>query len=114
MLELLIVVTIIGILAAIAIPQFIAYRQRGYDARAISDLRNAANSEEAYFSANGEYADCDDLACQATLPDFRLSPEVTVAMRGVNGSHPAFTGEASSPRGSKVFSYDSGAGGIVD
>ena len=50
LIELLVVVANIGILAAIAIPQFAAYRKRGYEAALKSDLRNAATAEEAYFA----------------------------------------------------------------
>jgi prepilin-type N-terminal cleavage/methylation domain-containing protein len=53
--ELMIVVAIIGILAAIAIPQFAAYRMRGFNAAAISDLRNCATTEEALFADTQGY-----------------------------------------------------------
>ncbi len=48
--ELMIVVAIIGILAAIAIPQFAAYRIRGFNASAQSDVRNLSTTEAAFFS----------------------------------------------------------------
>jgi type IV pilus assembly protein PilA len=49
LIELMIVIAIIGILAAIAIPQFSAYRVRSYNAASNADLRNAATAQEAYF-----------------------------------------------------------------
>ena len=47
--ELLIVVAIIAILAAIAIPQFSAYRKRGYAATLNSDAKNAFTAAQAYI-----------------------------------------------------------------
>jgi len=49
LIELLIVVAIIGILAAIAIPQFAAYRQRAYNSAAMSDITNLQKSQTAFF-----------------------------------------------------------------
>jgi type IV pilus assembly protein PilA len=49
LIELMIVIAIIGILAAIAIPQFAAYRKRSYNSAANADLRNAATAQEAYY-----------------------------------------------------------------
>lgn len=47
LIELMIVVAIIGILAAIAIPQFAAYQAKGRDKAAQSDVRNIITSATA-------------------------------------------------------------------
>lgn len=47
--ELMIVVSIIGILAAIAIPQLTAYRQKAFNAAAETDIRNLKLIVEAVY-----------------------------------------------------------------
>ena len=62
LIELLIVVAIIGILAAIAIPQFSAYREKAYHSASTSDIKNLKTGMEAYMADNKEYP--GDLAFQ--------------------------------------------------
>jgi type IV pilus assembly protein PilA len=56
LIELLIVVVIIGILAAIAIPKFANTKQKAVRSSMISDLRNLATAQEAFFSDSTRYA----------------------------------------------------------
>jgi type II secretion system protein G len=55
LIELLIVVAIIGILAAIAIPQFSAYRQKAFNSAAQSDAKNAKTALEAFYADAFQY-----------------------------------------------------------
>jgi len=55
LLELVIVVGMIAILATLALTQFSAYRQKGYNAAAVTDLSNAKLMLEAYFAENRYY-----------------------------------------------------------
>ena len=60
MVELLVVVLIIAILAAIAIMVFLNQRERSYEAQVQSSLKNAATSMESYASTNdGDYPNTD-------------------------------------------------------
>jgi type IV pilus assembly protein PilA len=69
LIELMIVVAIIGILAAIAIPQFSAYRTRSFNSSAVADLRNILTSEEAYYADNQTYINLSVIeGYQASLP----------------------------------------------
>lgn len=53
--EILVVVLIIGILAAIAVPRFSGTKERAYIAQMKSDLRNLLTAQEAYHSDQGSY-----------------------------------------------------------
>lgn len=53
LIELMIVIAIIGILSAIAIPNFLKYRQKGQDAAAESTAENFASLAMAYFADLG-------------------------------------------------------------
>jgi len=55
LIELMIVIAIIGILAAIAIPQFSAYRARSSNSAAVSDLRNFRTLMETQLAHNQIY-----------------------------------------------------------
>ena len=55
LIELLIVVAIIGILAAIAVPNFLNAQVRAKVARAESEIRSLKNSLESFFIDNNQY-----------------------------------------------------------
>lgn len=77
--ELLIVVVIIGLLAAIAIPKFQNTKGKANAAALRSDLRNLAVAEEAYYFENKTYS--DDTAGLK----FRPSPGVILTISTVVG-----------------------------
>ncbi len=85
-------VVIIGILAAIAIPQFASTKEKAYDASAKSDVRNMMAAQEAHFSNNNVYwggslaAATDGGTVSMGGDVFRASPNVAVtATSATNG-----------------------------
>ena len=59
LIEVLVVILIIGILAAIALPLLLTQRQRGQDADAKSNARNMAGQLESCYSSAQRYSSCD-------------------------------------------------------
>jgi prepilin-type N-terminal cleavage/methylation domain-containing protein len=108
--ELLVVVAIIGILAAVAIPQFAAYRKRGFQAAVRSDLKNAAIAQEAYYAAYVRYQDATP-ATATNLPGFEATDLVTVAV--VVPAENRFTLSATHVNcGGTTWTYDSIIGSV--
>src|SRR3981081_1381276 len=87
LIELLIVVVIIGILAAIAIPKFANTKDKAYVAAMKSDLRNLATYEEQYAADyNGTY-----FSGNGTAQGFTPSQNVTVNAVPSTGNPPTWT-----------------------
>ena len=108
LIELMIVIAIIGILAAIAIPQFSAYRKRSYNAAAQSDVRNIATAQEAYYIDESTY--CNDYSSlTGSSYGYYQSGNVTVETSGTADVY-TITGYNSS--GDKTYSL-SGPGGTI-
>src|SRR3989344_2904549 len=55
LIEILIVISVIGILASIVLVNLGGFRSRGRDARRISDLRTIQNALELYYANSGNY-----------------------------------------------------------
>ena len=73
LLELITVMIIVGLLAAIAVSRFWTVKERSYKVAMKDALRTAAVQQERYFEKNMTYANA-----VAALPDFTLSQGVTV------------------------------------
>ena len=62
LIEILVVIVIVGILAAIAIPAFIGQKEKSEDGSAKSNARNLATLVEACATTANDYRDCDTAA----------------------------------------------------
>ena len=110
LIELLVVIAIIGILAAIAIPQFAAYRRRGIDSDVKSNVKNLATTQEAYFVDKNTYASGAANTAQYTSRGFRQSANITVTGTGTGSGHTTQGGSTAGCGSGGTWSFDSTSG----
>jgi type IV pilus assembly protein PilA len=65
LIELLIVLVIIGILLAIAVPSYLGFKDRASKSAAQANVRSAVPAVEAFYADHGTYAGMDDTALKA-------------------------------------------------
>ncbi len=97
----LVLIAVVGILAAIAIPQYAAYRQKAFDARAKSDIQQACSEASSIFIETPETT-----ITQPALEErgFKPSPDVQLVIN--DGTRPSFNMTASHDKGNMIYSAD--------
>ena len=94
MIELLVVIIIIGILLAIAVPSYIGFRERAANNEMKANLRAALPAAQAYYDDNGTYVGMTPAALVAI--ESAISPTLRVPSAGASsycladtdGAHP--------------------------
>jgi type IV pilus assembly protein PilA len=124
LIELLVVVAIIGILVAIAIPQFSAYKKNANDASAQADIHSMQLAAEGYYASNSNLypvtvtygpgpatvAATDPLGT-AGFAKVSTGNTLTFTNTSVAGTQ-AYTITASNVGGSKTYTFNSLSGGL--
>ena len=90
LIELIVVLVVIGIIAAIAIAKFVGAKESAYIASMKSDLRNFALYEQFYATDNGG----NYFAGNGIAEGFKPTPDVTVTATTVAGPPPNWSATA--------------------
>jgi type IV pilus assembly protein PilA len=106
LLELLVVIAVLGILAAIVVQQFAIYRSRAIDTQMRSDLKSAAMAMESYFA---DFQSYPTSVVGISTVGYRKTSGVTLTINVTSPS--SFILTASKPSGTQAsFTFDSSTG----
>ena len=113
--EILIVVVIIGILAAIAIPTYFKYVERGYASDAKVQMKNILENSKLYYSENDEFPEDVKLmneegyanVPESTLRKWQFTIELTYeSSQGITGNISAESLDEMKGGAGKILMYD--------
>jgi prepilin-type N-terminal cleavage/methylation domain-containing protein len=104
LIELMIVVSIIGILATVAVPSFLRYQSRARRAEAYSNLAGLAKTQKAYFAEYGRYVGAE------MVPSTITGVNPSAALRDSSTIATEFSGVGWYPDGNVYYDYDTNTG----
>lgn len=92
--EIIIVITVIGILAGIGIVSYSGMQTRARDTERKADIDSVVSALETYYEQFGKYPDYETIVSGSFLSDtLRLSPSVLTAPGSTTGTPPLYSYE---------------------
>src|SRR4051794_27815460 len=112
--ELLVVILIVGILAAIALPTFLGQQKKGQDASAKSNARNLVSQVESCFADSQNYTSCEaPTGTGLDVGTYNTDPaDGAVVVRGVSTAGDPYSGGAQAKSGD-YFSINRASTGVI-
>lgn len=126
LIEMMIVVAILGILAAVAMSYMESSRQSAYNISAKHDLREFVTAQESYFTSYGSFVGNagesirnDGIASDFSVDDLRLSNEVVITVMSGDPADPhnagdPFTAEAKHANSTTIYEWDAATNEITE